>query len=302
MPLGHQGDYGHGDLSVRMSLAKQSCLLVMIIYEVEFANGFHVLGCHNMCVFNTAEGHEFSTSCDIRSSDMIFSHAVTILPILSSIRVTSQERHSVSNHQQLDSLFKNVFSLPTKRIEKLSTGSSWGEPTGEFASQRTNDAERALISRHVMMTSSNGNIFRVTGPLCGEFTGPGEFPTQRPVTRSFDVFFDLRLNKRLSKQPWGWWSETPSSSSWRHRNVDDQWDIISRLSYIKRSIRCWVYKFILYFNDKHTLLQYTHLFWCERFPRKYPWWIVCFFSYIRDRCILCPPFICSCIHIYYIWL
>ena len=41
----------------------------------------------------------------------------------------------------------------------------------------------------VMMTSSNGNIFRVTGPLCREFTGPGEFPTQRPVTRSFDVFF-----------------------------------------------------------------------------------------------------------------
>ena len=69
-----------------------------------------------------------------------------------------------------------------------------------------------------MMTSSNGNIFRVTGPLCGEFTGPGEFPTQRPVTRSFDVLFDLRLNKRLSKQPWGWWFETPSWSLWRQRN------------------------------------------------------------------------------------
>ena len=69
-----------------------------------------------------------------------------------------------------------------------------------------------------MMTSSNGNIFRVTGPLCGEFTGPGEFPTQRPVTRSFDVFFDLRLNKRLSTQPRGWWFETPSWSLWRHRN------------------------------------------------------------------------------------
>ena len=52
-----------------------------------------------------------------------------------------------------------------------------------------------------MMTSSNENIFRVTGPLCREFTGPGEFPTQRPVTRSFDIFFDLRLNKRLSKGP-----------------------------------------------------------------------------------------------------
>ena len=59
-----------------------------------------------------------------------------------------------------------------------------------------------------MMTSSNGNIFRVTGPLCGEFTGPGEFPAQKPVTRSFDVFFDLRPNERLSKQPWGWWFET----------------------------------------------------------------------------------------------
>ena len=71
----------------------------------------------------------------------------------------------------------------------------------------------------IMMTSSNGNIFCVTGPLCGEITGPGEIPTQRPVTRSFDVFFDPRLNKRLSKQPWGWWFETPSCSLWRHRNV-----------------------------------------------------------------------------------
>ena len=71
-----------------------------------------------------------------------------------------------------------------------------------------------------MMTSSNGNIFRVTGPLCGEFTGPGDFPTQRPVTRSFGVFFDLRLNRRLSKQPWGWWFETLSWSLWRHLNGD----------------------------------------------------------------------------------
>ena len=71
---------------------------------------------------------------------------------------------------------------------------------------------------YIMMTSSNGNIFRVTGTLCGEFTGPGEFPTQRPVTRSFDVFFDLRLNKRLSKQPWCGWFEMPSWSLWRHCN------------------------------------------------------------------------------------
>ena len=42
----------------------------------------------------------------------------------------------------------------------------------------------------------------------------GEFPAQRPVTRSFDVFFDLRLNKALNKQSWGWWSETLSSPLW----------------------------------------------------------------------------------------
>ena len=47
----------------------------------------------------------------------------------------------------------------------------------------------------------------------------GEFPTQRTVTRSFDVFFDLRLNKRLSKQSWGWWFETLSWSLWCHCNA-----------------------------------------------------------------------------------
>ena len=75
-----------------------------------------------------------------------------------------------------------------------------------------------------MMTLSNGNILRVTGPLCGEFTGPGEFPAQRPVTWSFYVFIDLRLNKRLSKQPWGWWFETPPWSWWRQWN--DYWKTV----------------------------------------------------------------------------
>ena len=44
----------------------------------------------------------------------------------------------------------------------------------------------------------------------------GELPAQRPVTRSFDVFFDLRLNTRLSKQRWGWWFETSSLPLWLH--------------------------------------------------------------------------------------
>ena len=72
----------------------------------------------------------------------------------------------------------------------------------------------------IMMTSSNGNTFRITGHLFGEFTGPGEFPTQKPVAQSCDIFFDLRLNKRLSKQSWGWWFETQSHPSWRQCNVE----------------------------------------------------------------------------------
>ena len=47
----------------------------------------------------------------------------------------------------------------------------------------------------------------------------GEYPAQRPVTLSFDVFFVLRLNKRLSKQSWGRWFKTPSRPLWRHCNV-----------------------------------------------------------------------------------
>ena len=47
---------------------------------------------------------------------------------------------------------------------------------------------------------------------------PGEFTAQWPVTRSFDVFFDLRLNGRLSKQSRGGWFETPSCTLWRHCN------------------------------------------------------------------------------------
>ena len=46
----------------------------------------------------------------------------------------------------------------------------------------------------------------------------GEFPAQRPVTQSFDVFFDARLIKRLSKHSRGWWFETLSHPLWRHRN------------------------------------------------------------------------------------
>ena len=62
-------------------------------------------------------------------------------------------------------------------------------------------------------------FFALLAICAGNLPVTGEFPTQRPVTRSFDVFFDLGLNERLSKQSWGWWFETPSRPIWRHSNV-----------------------------------------------------------------------------------
>ena len=70
-----------------------------------------------------------------------------------------------------------------------------------------------------VMTSSNRNIFRVTALCAGKSPVTGEFPVRSPVARSFDVFFNLRLNKRLSKQSQGRWFETQSRSLWRHCNA-----------------------------------------------------------------------------------
>ena len=50
---------------------------------------------------------------------------------------------------------------------------------------------------------------------------PGEFSTQRSVTPSFDVFFDLHLNEQLSKQSRGWWFETLSGLLWRQCDAND---------------------------------------------------------------------------------
>ena len=63
-------------------------------------------------------------------------------------------------------------------------------------------------------------IFPALLALCaGDSSITGEFSAQRPVTRSFDVFFDVHLDKRLSKQSWGLWFETPSRSLWHHCNA-----------------------------------------------------------------------------------
>ena len=96
--------------------------------------------------------------------------------------------------------------------------------------------------------------------LCGELTGRRGIPAQRPVTQSFDVFFDLRLNKRLSKQSWGWWFGTPSCPLWRHcygmaRSTWDQ-DVTLHVSLLKSEIPVLVYRKEMKIDGKSNTLQF----------------------------------------------
>ena len=74
-------------------------------------------------------------------------------------------------------------------------------------------------------------------------TFPGEFPAQRPVTRSCDVCFDFRMNKRLSKQSWGWWFEMPSRPLWRHCYVKMAWDWIGIMPLSDIMVPCFIGRF-----------------------------------------------------------
>ena len=71
---------------------------------------------------------------------------------------------------------------------------------------------------HITLRHQIETFSKLLAVCAGNSPFTGEFPTQRPVTQSFDVFFDLRPNKRLSNQSSGSWFEMPSHSLWCHCN------------------------------------------------------------------------------------
>ena len=164
----------------------------------------------------------------------------------------------VSNHQPHDCLLNRLFRNRSKKTSKPRiTGICAGNSpvTGEFHAPRASNAENVSIwwrhhiqnnltisfsnciwlgfiyikqhfwtPAHVnsggfMMTSSNGNIFRVTGHLCGEFTGPRWIPHTKASDAELWCFLWSASDKPLSKHSRGWWFETLSRSFWRHYNV-----------------------------------------------------------------------------------
>ena len=97
----------------------------------------------------------------------------------------------------------------------------------------------------------------------------GGFPSQRPVMRSFGVFFDLHLNKRLNKQSRRRWHETPSRSLWRpcnEKGLLTHWDrVVHTLVQVARwllgvkLIVNWTpgnkfHRFFFFFIDQNTTI------------------------------------------------
>ena len=96
-----------------------------------------------------------------------------------------------------------------------------------------------------MVTSSNGSIFRFTGHLCGEFTGPRWIPRTKASDAGLWCFLWSTSDKRLSKHSWGWWFETLSGPLWRQRNVN-----------IRPTNILWAYR-------SYLTLSYTHDIWIK---------------------------------------
>ena len=93
-------------------------------------------------------------------------------------------------------------------------------------------------------------------------------PAQRPVTRSFDVFFHLRLNKRLSKHLQGWWFETLSRPLWRHRNVVWAPNLLSHRWWSEVGIMCWQRRLLgdgrIAHKQSLTVWSYSDVTWSPR--------------------------------------
>ena len=124
-----------------------------------------------------------------------------------------------------------------------------------------------LMYLHFMMTSSSWKFSRVSGPLCGEFTGHRWIPR----TKAIDVFFDLRLNKRMSKQWWGWWFVTSRHSLWRHFNV------------LSGSLQRWECRLLKYFilENRNLFVVCSRHFccrWRKALRRRQSSWYWCIYT------------------------
>ena len=135
--------------------------------------------------------------------------------------------------------------------------------------QRTYD-DLFLLTTNTSWWRHQMETFSALLAICaGNSPVPGEFPTQRPVTRSFDVYFDRRPDNRLSKQSWGWWFETLSHSLWRHRNVPFNRKCTIQLRQISYTLHIMPVS-QLYRGPGHLAINFMY---AELFFRLYVFWV-----------------------------
>ena len=138
-----------------------------------------------------------------------------------------------------------------------------------------------LYSNHRRLDGLLNRLFRrgskktfklcVTGLCEGNSPVTGQFFGQRPVTRCLDVFFDLCLNKRFSKQCWGWRFKTPSRSLWRHCNRSVWIDNREKNSTTKLSTFVRYDVFIRLDQEPHTPVPiHDDVIKWKHFPRNWP--------------------------------
>ena len=156
--------------------------------------------CEFLEKFSKFELHSETTDHILTAFQIFVTIIHTVPNVLYNLKARSTGFRSIPNIRSILTVFETCWSL-------------WKYNQSDIT------FSNAAWCRHQMET------FSALLTICaGNPPATVEFPAQRPVRRSFDVFFYLRLNKLLSKQSWGWWFETPSRSSWRHCNDAPQSD------------------------------------------------------------------------------
>ena len=140
------------------------------------------------------------------------------------------------------------------------------------------------------MTSSNGNIFRVTGHLCREFTGDRWFPRTKASDTELWCFLWTPAN-RLSEQSWGWWFETPLCLLWRHCNACLNSPLAARLGLLSSLVVEGTFLVLFPNDEKHKVSicyggKIKSIFIWEMI---YSWYVFtkCFFKELKRKC-WCP--------------
>ena len=108
---------------------------------------------------------------------------------------SSSTKYALNRHEDLEQ-YAQYLILPSKIMPR------YGHPAS-LVNRNKIPIELSLTNPSAWWCHQMETFSALLAICAGNSPVPGEFPTQRPVTRSFDVYFDLRLNKWLSKQSWG---------------------------------------------------------------------------------------------------